>query len=84
MTYEEAIKYARDTCFCAGCDVDRAQELGKVACDDCGHRQFFELAIYALEVVSNRCNGCKNRDKWWKDEPCNKCQRMSLDHYEKG
>lgn len=40
MTYEEALKYASDICFCAGCDINRRPND---SCDDCEHRQFFEL-----------------------------------------
>lgn len=40
MTNEEALIYASDTCFCAGCDVNRRPND---SCDDCEHRQFFEL-----------------------------------------
>lgn len=49
MTYDEAIKYAREISFCCGCRIDMSIEGNYHACDDCEHRAFFELAIEALE-----------------------------------
>lgn len=49
MTYEEAIKYAKDTCYCAGCPIDMSSIGDEDPCSSCKHREFFELAIEALE-----------------------------------
>ena len=48
MTYEEAIKYAKETNFCTGCPIDMSIDGGE-SCNVCEHRAFFEMAINALE-----------------------------------
>lgn len=61
MTYEEAIKYAKSTSFCCGCEVDMRFEGNEKVCDTCKHRLFFELAIESFKKQIPKKPGKSNR-----------------------
>lgn len=78
MTNEEALTYAREVRFCAGCNEYQEDH----ACDMCDHRGFFETTIAALEkqipkkpiwhVLSKYKNGNVKKGAW----KCPTCLRI--------
>jgi len=47
MTNKEALEYATSICYCCGCSENL--EEGDSVCDDCKHKDFFNIAQEALE-----------------------------------
>lgn len=93
MTNEEAIQYIKNIQFCKGCPIDMSIDNGE-SCNVCEHREFFEIAIYALDkqipkkpilhVLSKYKNGNVKKCAW----KCPSClrieyvkQRDALDTY---
>lgn len=54
MTNREALEYAKEVSFCCGCTEYMNTDNEYNPCDDCKHRQFFELVIKVLESGVNK------------------------------